>query len=336
MGEPPDLSRGLIGRVLLAGYGVEVAELAFLDVGDDSDSWSYRVGAGDGSSWFLKVRTGGDRAPGAVVPAELGRLGVPAVLAPLTTAEGTATVAAGGFALALYPVVEGTTAAEAGLTAAQWRQLGAAVRRLHGVALTPALDRVVRRERFRPTRRELLPKVAAALGRGPAPDRVAARLARFWRDHREVIAELVGRADALGARLAGQGRPRVLCHADLHGWNVLVDAERRLWIVDWDETTHAPKERDLMFVVGGIGHGLVGPDDTAAFLDGYGETTVDPDLLAYYRHAWAVQDIAAYAERALLLPGLGPATRAAAVAGLEDLFAPGNIVDLALDRGKDR
>jgi spectinomycin phosphotransferase len=159
---------------------------------------------------------------------------------------------------------------------------------------------------------------------------VAGELATFWQARREVIDALVAAADRLGRRAAGSPSPPVLCHADLHTWNVLVDTDQRLWIMDWDEAVLAPRERDLMFVVGGIGHGLVGLSDTEHFLEGYGHTSIDPDLLAYYRHAWAVQDIAAYGEQALLTPGAGAATRQAAVDGFKDLFEPGNIVELAM------
>ena len=76
------------------------------------------------------------------------------------------------------------------------------------------------------------------------------------------------RADRLGRELAGEPFPLVLCHADLHTWNVLVDAGGRLWIADWDEAVLAPRERDLFFVVGGIDPGLVRPSDTAAFFEG--------------------------------------------------------------------
>jgi spectinomycin phosphotransferase len=141
-----------------------------------------------------------------------------------------------------------------------------------------------------------------------------------------VIDALVDRADRQGRRLTGEGFRQVLCHGDLHTWNVLVDADRHLWIVDWDEAVLAPRERDLFFVVGGIGHGLVGQHDTERFLQGYG---IDPRLLAYYRTAWAVQDIAAYGEEVLLTPALGQETRRAALEGFIDLFEPGNIVDLA-------
>jgi hypothetical protein len=57
---------------------------------------------------------------------------------------------------------------------------------------------------------------------------------------------------------------------------------------------------------------------------------VDPRLLAYYRAAWAVQDIAAYGEQVLMMPAVGEETRRAAVDGFVDLFGPGSIVDLAL------
>jgi hypothetical protein len=75
------------------------------------------------------------------------------------------------------------------------------------------------------------------------------------------------------------------------------------------------------------------PSDTERFFQGYGYAAVDPGLLAYYRVAWAVQDIAAYGEEVLLMPALGEQSRRAAVDFFADLFEPGNIVDLARASG---
>jgi Ser/Thr protein kinase RdoA (MazF antagonist) len=61
---------------------------------------------------------------------------------------------------------------------------------------------------------------------------VAQELLAFWRSRREVIDELVGRADAEGRQLSTLPCRQVLCRADLHTWNVLVDAEHQLWSVD--------------------------------------------------------------------------------------------------------
>lgn len=85
-----------------------------------------------------------------------------------------------------------------------------------------------------------------------------------------------------------------------------------------------------MFVVGGIGTQTVRLQDTARFLEGYGDAAIDPDALVYYRYAWAVQDMAAYAERAFFLPDLREDSRREAVSGFMDLFAPGEIISLAL------
>jgi spectinomycin phosphotransferase len=327
--EPPELADNAIIGAVEAGFGIRVRELAFLPVGNDSASWAYRVQAAPGQVWFLKVRAGPDRAPGAVVPTHLQRIGVPHVLAPLATATGAPNLHVGGFALALYPMLDARMGAEGGLSPRQWRQLGDAVRQVHAVRPPPELADLVGRETFRPSRRELLPDLEALLAAG-AGDPLTRELAGFWQARQRVIDRLVERADQLGRDLARRSFPQVLCHADLHTWNVLVDADEQPWIVDWDEATLAPRERDLMFVAGGIAGGLVRPEDTDRFFQGYGRVVVDPRLLAYYRVAWAVQDLAEYGERVLMLPAVGEATRRAAVDGFVDLFEPGNIVDLAL------
>ena len=326
--EPPhDLTSEAIVRALETGYGIRVAEVEFLPVGNDAASWAYRVGTSSGRDWFLKVRAGA--MPGAVVPALLHRQGVPNVLAPLPATGGAPAVALGRFTLALYPMLDAVPGGEAGLSAAQWRQLGAAVERVHTVAVAAELGRLLGRERFRPSRRELLPELEARLAKPDPGDPVALELADAWHANESVIHALAERVDRKGSWLAGAGFPRGLCHADLHTWNVLVGADQQIWIVDWDEAVLAPRERDLMFVVGGIAAGLVSPDDTRSFFQGYGEVRVDPVLLAYYRCAWAVQDIAAYGEEALLSPHLGEVSRRASLAGFKRLFEPGNIVDLA-------
>jgi spectinomycin phosphotransferase len=265
MREPPALAEATIVTALQASFGIRVAALDFLPIGNDSASWAYRIEAAQGPAWFLKIRPGAGPIPGAAVPSHLHRHGVTNVLAPLATHAGAPYVLVDGFALALYPMPDARVGAEVGLSEAQWRQLGAAVRQLHRVPLTPELARMVGREAFRPTRRELVADLEALVATVASDDPTAWELAGFWQEHQGVIGALVHRADVLGRHLARSSFPHVLCHADLHSWNVLVDADQQLWLVDWDEAILAPKERDLMFVVGGIGHGLVRPGDTDSF-----------------------------------------------------------------------
>jgi spectinomycin phosphotransferase len=125
--------------------------------------------------------------------------------------------------------------------------------------------------------------------------------------------------------------PLVLCHADIHTNNVLVGGDADIWIVDWDETMLAPRERDLMFVVGGISRDFVDARREALFFDGYGDVELNQAALAYYRYAWAVSDVAAYGEQVFLRPDLGAKDQREAAERLSTLFEPGEIVEIALE-----
>jgi spectinomycin phosphotransferase len=160
-------------------------------------------------------------------------------------------------------------------------------------------------------------------------------MAAFWHAHRAELLALADRFEALGDQLRSGSRPLVICHADVHIWNVLISSTGQLWIVDWDEVLLAPRECDLMFgIEGGIGGGRVGAEQSALFFEGYGEVAVDPLALAYYRHHRAVTDFASYGETVFWMPDRSEETRRDAVGRVSHFFDPGQIVELA--RAADR
>jgi spectinomycin phosphotransferase len=93
-------------------------------------------------------------------------------------------------------------------------------------------------------------------------------LAALFRSHREQIEHLVAKTETLSPLARKRALPTVICHADIHAWNVLVTPEGDIVIVDWDSTMLAPRERDLMFVDGVAGGHAVDP---TAFFEGYGD-----------------------------------------------------------------
>ena len=316
-----------------AHYGLAVTDLAFLPLGHDSSAWVYRVVTPGDRAYFLKVRARVSNEAGLLVPRHLHDRGIARVVAPLPATTGALWAEADGHALILYPFVAGVTGMEHGMTDRQWIDYGALLRQVHATAITPELARVLPRETFTPaggdTVRQLDARVAALSVANPEERALAA----LWQARRAEIQTLLARADDLGRRLARTAPDLVLCHADIHTANVLLDAGGQVWIVDWDETVLAPRERDLMFVVGGISRRLVGPRQEALFFQGYGATAVDPLALAYYRYAWAVSDIGAYGAEVFFRPDFGPVTRRAAVEAFGSLFADGAIVALAFASG---
>jgi spectinomycin phosphotransferase len=329
---PTHISNETIRACLRQHYALGDFELLFMPLGEDTLAWAYRVEPASGAPQFLKLRRGQFNQPSLDVPFFLHKLGVDTAVAPLPNDAGALWTPFGEDVLVLYPFVEGRMGASGGLSDAQWVALGQATRRMHDAPLPPGLMTTLRRERFVPDYREPLHEVTQLVAADALTDDLGRELAQFWRAHTEQIESLVARAGSLGESLRARELPHVLCHADLHTYNVLAGDGGRLWIVDWDEVTFAPRERDLMFVIGGISAKLVTPQTEALFFEGYGPYTLNRDALAYYHTAWAVQDIGSYAERVVLMPELTEAARRDALDILVSLFAPGEIVEIAVGR----
>ncbi|MCC7372360.1 MAG: aminoglycoside phosphotransferase family protein [Chloroflexi bacterium] len=338
MGEPPaGVSVVALADAVRERYGLAVSSVVFLPLGHDPAAWVFRVETARGP-YFLKLCSRIRHEAGLRVPRSLQQQGSRRVVAPLATLAGDLWTAVSGYAMVLYPFVDGPNAKAHGLTAAQWIVYGRAVREIHETPLPPSLRGVVASESYLPTGADLTRSLDEQLGDAASgrtfADPAHVALAQLWRPRREQIRALVAQAEALGHALAQTAPPLVLCHADIHTANVLVDPDGDLWIVDWDETLLAPRERDLMFAVGGISRTMVTPEQSDRFLRGYNQGCAlivpDPLALAYYRYAWAVSDISAYGETVLRRDDLSVSLRLGEVEAFASLFAPGNIVEIAL------
>jgi spectinomycin phosphotransferase len=142
------------------------------------------------------------------------------------------------------------------------------------------------------------------------------------------IHRLVDRAEQLAQKLQNESHPFVLCHSDIHGGNVLMGANNIIYIVDWDEPIMAPKERDLMFIGGGIGNVWNKSHEEILFYKGYGRTEINMTMLAYYRHERIVEDIALFSQD-LLLTTAGGENRPEMYKHFIDMFEPMGVVEVA-------
>ena len=147
-------------------------------------------------------------------------------------------------------------------------------------------------------------------------------------EKKEVIHRLVDKAEELGQKLKDQSTEFVLCHSDIHGGNILIDEKNSIFIVDWDEPMMAPKERDLMFIGGGVGNVWNKPHEEEFFYKGYGITEVNRTILAYYRCERILEDIALYCQELLLAP-VSNADKHEMYKQFVGMFEPQGVVDIA-------
>jgi spectinomycin phosphotransferase len=204
------------------------------------------------------------------------------------------------------------------------RSLGITLRQLHAAQLPPELERHIPQENFSPQWRESLKLLQGLAENKTFDDPAAAKLAEFMQSKRSEIARLVARTEELASGLRSKPLEFVLCHTDIHGGNILIsDTDGfHVVIVDWDNPLLAPKERDLMFIGGGIDEIWKGEREEALFYEGYGKTEIDLAALAYYRYERIIEDLAVIGEQ-LLLTTKAERTGNGPMAGSGAISSPG-------------
>jgi spectinomycin phosphotransferase len=279
-------------------------------------------------SYFLKIKKGISNLAGLYVPRFLKDNGIKQVIASLPTKTQGLNVKMDGFDLILYPFVIGNEAMKVGMTDAQWTEFGAALKQIHTMKLDGNTLQHVAQESFNPKWGSLAKTLHEQVNVQNYDDPHQKQLAIFWKENNEKIQTLIERAEMIGKRLQQIDLDFVLCHADIHTANILITQEQDMFIVDWDDILFAPKERDLMFV---LGEGTLETREEHFFLKGYGNAKIDPLVLAYYGYEWCVQEIADFGERVFLTIDTGENTKKDSVEAFMKLFSRGDVVESAFN-----
>ena len=328
--EKPDLNDAKIIACLADEFGLFVAQLDFLPLGADLNTAVFRATTPDNTKYFVKLRSGKFEPASVAVPAFLSRLGIKQVVPSLLTAAGQHWANVDKYKVILYPFVDGHNGFEIDITDAQRIEFGAAMRQFHTAPIPPEITKNIPSETFSAQWREKVKTFLMQVEAQSFIDPLAAELAEFLRVQKALTIELVNRAERYAAHLQQQQPEFILCHGDIHGWNLLIDAQGNLFMVDWDTLIFAPKERDLMFVGSGLaGNGHTLAEESALFYQGYGQTTINEIALAYYRYERIIEDIAIYCDQ-IFLSDDGGEDRKQAFAYLKSNYLPDNTIEIAM------
>jgi spectinomycin phosphotransferase len=324
--EQPDIPNATIIACLHDTFALRVAEVTFLPLGWVNNAL-YRVVAESGTSYLLKLRRGHFNEAAVAIPALLHTHGIRQVVAPIPTTSSELRVRAHGVVWTLYPFIDGKTGFERPLSQQHWIALGQGMRAVHTTTLLAALAEQVPKEDYSPRWRTRVRACDNWVQQNRATDPIAARLAAFWLAKRDEILAMVDQADQLAQALQQRAVEFVVCHSDLHARNVLTSGDEDVAIVDWDEPILAPKERDLMFIGGGVGGIWNTDNETAWFYQGYGQTEINVAALSYYRYERIVTDIAECA--AQIFGKQGSVDERQKALGIVNQFLPNNVVEIA-------
>ena len=325
--EKPDIPDELIISHLQEEFELHVAQLAFLPLGADMGTAVYRVVTDDGKAYFLKLRKGFTEIVVAI-PLFLKSQGIQEIIIPFETKSKQYWANFGEYKIILYPFIEGKNGFQMELTDQHKCRLGSALKAIHFTQVPSELKRLIPKETFSPQWRESVKSLQAQVEEKSFQDPNAAKLAEFIKSKRSEISRLIERAECLASKLLSKPLKLVLCHTDIHGANMLITEDNDLYIVDWDAPLLAPKERDLMFIGGGIDDIWKDQRDEAVFYEGYGATKINFAVMAYYRYERVIEDLAAYGEQ-LLLTDEGGADRERAYERFTGNFESGQTIEIA-------
>jgi len=324
----PPISDQRVIDCLHTYYGIKVATLTFLPLGADTNASVYKAEARDQSSYFIKLKHGHHHDIGIAVVGLLHDAGIQHIIPSIKTIHNQPTQRLDDSTLIVYPFIEGENGFSRTLTNEQWRTLGKTLRQVHEMDVLSSIQHRIRREDYSPKWREIVRSLYTFINAEPSGDEIALKLLAFMKEHALEIHWLVDRAEQLAQMLQNESPKFVLCHSDIHGGNVLMDDGNAIYIVDWDDPIMAPKERDLMFMGGGVANVWNKPHEEALFYEGYGKTEINKEILTYYRHERIVEDIAQYGQD-LLLTREGGENRAEMYKHFVAMFEPNGVVEIA-------
>jgi len=118
--------------------------------------------------------------------------------------------------------------------------------------------------------------------------------ASVFTSHSDIILDRLALYERLAQRLRMDKPEFVLCHTDIHGWNIMQD--RQLKLIDWEGVRFAPAEADLFSFTKGFFFGNTWDEFLSAYMQYRPEYRINGDALRFFRLRRLLEDIQAFSE----------------------------------------
>jgi spectinomycin phosphotransferase len=327
--EKPEIKDESIIDALHNQFNLPIASISFLPIGADHNTAVYQAVTRDEIHYFVKLRRGAFDPLSALIPNYLRSQGMAQVIPVIPTQSGNLWTVLDEFTLVLYPFINGHDGYYKELSEEQWNEFGRALKHLHSVKLPPSLSQGFQRETFTPRWGQKVRIHLESIQTRKFRDPVARELSTFLRTNLDLTQKLIDQAAQLALEMQKRPFEYVVCHGDIHGWNLFIDDEQTLFIVDWDTLILAPKERDLMFIGAGLGSSGYAPhEEEKLFYRCYGNIDLYQNAIAYYRSQRILEDIAICCDQ-ILLSDEGGKDRERAITDLMSNYYPGGTIEMA-------
>lgn len=311
MDNEPAIGRDKLIAIIHQAYGFRPDDLRFLIRGWGGDCYLCEVRSG--GRYFLKLH---DPIVNSVYAAssrpfylplmnQLHTKGIlPRIPHPVPTRDGALSLGIGPQELVITNYIEGEVVGFGELPEDIIIPIAEAVGVLH-TSLPQLSFEHPHTEGFEIAFEPALSEIMASLETNSLGDRlVLQRLRDILVPRKADLFQVLRWLKQLQARVRSIEPQMVVCHTDLHGGNLMTDAQGDLYILDWENAMIAPREHDLIFFAG---DSRIWDLFSPIYQRSCGSLDLDSDIMNFYHIRRELEDIADYLVR--IIQGDGSSDR---------------------------
>lgn len=287
----PEIKRELIKSKLEENYGIKVTKLTFNTAGEAS--WSYKVETESGELFFFKIHNSllHYKIRFDLTYKLFNDCGIKNITHPIKNTNGELIIQIDNYPAALFNYINGNNASENDLNNDQKSALGKLLGQIHK-AKDAIGDFEIKEDFAYGNKDRLLDSINNAQDLLNEESEYIKKVAELLIEYKDRILNQLKVLEELGNKLRNSEISFVICHGEPHRWNTMVNNKGEVFLIDWDDSIFAPKEKDLTMV-----------KDDSLVLEGYksvvGDFNLNQEVIRYYDLEWNISEIDAWSKQIL-------------------------------------
>ena len=281
-----------ISEIIKIEYGITVSVFTQLNIGFDQNTAVYKIVSMDNKAYFLKIRTCNFTESSLLIPSLIFDItGTANIITIIKTIHNKLYVKFNSLFIVMYPFIDGQSGWEASLTKDQLINFGKFLYSLHSIQASKKYIDIIPKEEFNNKYRKNVKKYLKIHNYVIDGNTGNREFLDIFNRKKDEILNILNCLDQVTREIDYKNLKMCLCHGDIHAGNILISGDK-FYVVDWDTVVFAPREKDLMFIGGGIGNKWNKTEEIENFYNGYGnDIVIDKSLIKYFRLERIIQDI---------------------------------------------
>lgn len=287
----PNIDKDLIKSFIEENYNIKVTNLVFNTAGEAS--WSYRVETKAYQLFFFKIHTNlHEHKPRFELTYKLfNECGIKNITHPIKNKNGELVIYLDKYPAALFNFIQGHNAAENELTEEQSFALGILLGQIHN-AKNAIRNFSIKEDFAYGNKNRLLDSINKSNELLNDKSEYKKKVAELLIEYKEKILNQLGALEELGNKLRNQDIDFVICHGEPHRWNTMVNDKGEVFLIDWDDSILASKEKDLTMIKDD-------PIKLAGYKSIVGDFVMNEEVIHYYDLEWNISEVDAWSSQIL-------------------------------------